>query len=627
MANVIDIIVRVTDRATSTLQRVTRGIKNALGGITGIVGGVGLTLALGKVIQATDKQEKAVAKLDAVLRSTNNAIGFTTDELRGFAAELQKVTTYGDESIIELQALLATFTQLRGPIFKEATEVVLNMSTLLGRDFRESAIQVGKALQDPILGVTALRRSGVNLTKSQQDVIRKLVETGQVAKAQRIILDELQTEFGGIARAARDTLGGALDGLKNAFGDLFELSGTQTKGAQEAIEGLTSVLQDPKTLKAVNDLIVGITKLTSLFVKLGQLGSMGFTLGFAVPVLQGAERVRGRLGIAEQEEQRRRSSTAPSLASRRGESGRALARRLEAEDAERAAELQKVFDSIQPIEIRVKPLVLTDPITQQLQDLRRATLTPIEAEAEDLRAALNETDAIIALIEAQIRSGATELQKTLELAKQVKAQQIDSGLQEFDLTEIASRKLPTQVGERFREVSAFAERASQQIQDAFVGVFKSIGNGTDGMVESFVNAFKEIVLQAAALDLVRALGLDKIFSGGAAAGGGGFLGAIFGGLFGRASGGYASRPFIAGEEGKELVVPSGLVRVFNQRQLGFGASSGVNFAPTTNIAITARSDDANMLRREFLTALAENNKVQQRELVRVMERNGIGRVR
>ena len=75
------------------------------------------------------------------------------------------------------------------------------MSPVLGTDASGSAIQLGKALNDPIKGITALTRVGVTFTEQQKDQITTLVESGKTIDAQKIILGELQKEFGGSAEA------------------------------------------------------------------------------------------------------------------------------------------------------------------------------------------------------------------------------------------------------------------------------------------------------------------------------------------------------------------------------------------------------------------------------------------
>jgi hypothetical protein len=90
----------------------------------------------------------------------------------------------------------------------------------MGKDLNSSAILVGKALNDPVKGATALSRAGVQLTQGQKDQIEAFVESGRVLEAQKIILGELTTQFGGSAEAAGKTLPGQLNILKQTFNNL-----------------------------------------------------------------------------------------------------------------------------------------------------------------------------------------------------------------------------------------------------------------------------------------------------------------------------------------------------------------------------------------------------------------------
>jgi hypothetical protein len=206
------------------------------------------------VLKNTVEQEKQLAQLEARIRSTGGAAGFTGTQLAGMAADLQKVSTFGDEAIMSMQSVLLTFTKVRGDEFKGASQAILDMSVALGTDLRSAALQVGKALNDPIAGVTALSRAGVQLTDAQKATIKSLVDVGDVAGAQRIILKELEGQMGGSANAARNTLGGALASLKNAFGDLFEVPGL-VKPITAEIQRLTAFLSDPATVAAASSFI------------------------------------------------------------------------------------------------------------------------------------------------------------------------------------------------------------------------------------------------------------------------------------------------------------------------------------------------------------------------------------
>jgi phage-related minor tail protein len=155
---------------------------------------------------------------------------------------LSSLTVIEDDAITSAQALLLTFTKIGGDIFPQAIRAAADMSTALGTDLQGAVTQLGKALNDPLKGITALGRAGVQFSESQKAMIEALVETGRVADAQRLILGELETQFGGSAVAARDTLGGALQALQNSVSNLLEgdTGGNGLQAAKEAVEQLNA---------------------------------------------------------------------------------------------------------------------------------------------------------------------------------------------------------------------------------------------------------------------------------------------------------------------------------------------------------------------------------------------------
>lgn len=193
-------------------------------------------VAFGKSsVDSYNASQEAAIQMGTVLQSTGGVAGVTQKQLMDYASALQSVTKYSDESVMSAQNLLLTFTNIKGPAFKQATDIVLDMSTALGQDLKSSAIQVGKALQDPILGVSALRRVGVNFNEEQQNIIKGLVDTGHAAEAQQLILKELNTEFGGSAKNAAMSFSGELEILKNKFDDVKEAIGQVIAGFAEMV--------------------------------------------------------------------------------------------------------------------------------------------------------------------------------------------------------------------------------------------------------------------------------------------------------------------------------------------------------------------------------------------------------
>lgn len=248
------------------------------------IGALAGTIAAGLftrgVIQNTIRQEKAIALLNNSLRATGRYTDEASQALQDHANALQLTTTFGNEAINEMQSLLLTFKEIGSNTFPQATEAILDMSVVMNQDLKSSVVQVGKALNDPITGVTALTRVGVTFTDKQKEMIRTLAETGDVAGAQAIILQELETEFGGAAEAARNTFGGALEGVKNALGDLLEVDGDSLPALIDQLNELEETLRSPGIQKGFQNLSRGVLNLVGLGAEaLGELGSLGDQVG------------------------------------------------------------------------------------------------------------------------------------------------------------------------------------------------------------------------------------------------------------------------------------------------------------------------------------------------------------
>ena len=219
----IKAVITAEDNASDVVSKFGQNI-GAIGGSL-LVAGAAMTAFGVMAVNSFNESEAVGAQLNAVLKSTGGIAGVTADEVNGLASALQKTTRFSDEQIGVAQNMLLTFTKIGKDIFPDTTKAVLDMATAMGTDLKSTSIQVGKALQDPVRGVTALQRVGVRLTDAQKDLVQSLVDVGDVAGAQKIILQELQTEFGGSAEAAGKTFAGQLDIARNALDNIMEQVG------------------------------------------------------------------------------------------------------------------------------------------------------------------------------------------------------------------------------------------------------------------------------------------------------------------------------------------------------------------------------------------------------------------
>jgi lambda family phage tail tape measure protein len=227
------------------------------------------TAAVGLYIKNTIEAEKVQAQLMARLRDTGQAAGRSLQQLNDQAAKLQNSTVFDDESIGEAQAALLTFGQVTGEVFDRTIEAATDLATVMGTDVSDAARILGKALSDPVAGIGALRKAGITLTEDQKYLVKSFQEAGRMADAQGVILDALAQKMGSAAEASRDTLGGALESLKNAFNNLLEGdSGSDgVRGTKEAIEQLTATLNDPAVKHGIDTIIQGVVDLTTYMVR------------------------------------------------------------------------------------------------------------------------------------------------------------------------------------------------------------------------------------------------------------------------------------------------------------------------------------------------------------------------
>lgn len=272
------------------------GISSLIGGFGGlaaaagvVIGGlaavkVGLIDSVGAAMEAQDGQ----AELQAVLKSTGGIAGVTADMANNLASSLQNVTKFSDDAILSGENMLLTFTRIGADVFPEATGAMLDLAQKFG-SMDQASVMLGKALNDPIQGVTALRRVGIQFTDAQEKAIEGMMKWGDIAGAQRVILAEVKTQVGGLAEAAGNTLSGKLEILRNKFGDLQEVVG----GA--IIPALTKLatFAMPAVEKATNTLSLFFSSMekgngfvTSLAAGLLSLGMSTDSVESAIGVIQ-----------------------------------------------------------------------------------------------------------------------------------------------------------------------------------------------------------------------------------------------------------------------------------------------------------------------------------------------------
>ena len=208
-----------------SIHRRVMGLLNPINLVTGALAAMGTALTVRGFARAFGRQEEALARLEALVKATGGAAGLTAEEIAQMCADLQKVTTYGDEAGMELAAMLLTFKEIRSDqdIFRQTLELAMDIGAAFKNISAESAaMQLGKAFQDPARQMTYLRRAGIDFSEEQEEMIKNFQKQGQMAEAQTIMLRAVQAQVGGTARRMAQTTTGTFKQIRNAVGDVME---------------------------------------------------------------------------------------------------------------------------------------------------------------------------------------------------------------------------------------------------------------------------------------------------------------------------------------------------------------------------------------------------------------------
>jgi hypothetical protein len=240
-----------TGNEVNSLSGVIKNAGNALGGLFALqqVWQIG-----SESIEEYDQKAKVTAETMATLASTNHAAGRSIEQLKQQADGLESVTLFDGDDTMGAQKLLLTFKNVKGEVFDKAIPMIQDMATQFASanggvvDLKGSAIQLGKALDDPIKGVAALHRVGVSFSEAQMEQIKHMQTTGDLAGAQTLILKELETQVGGVAEAARNAGAGGMQAMGLQIKNIKEDVGQGLVGAfnvfSPILQGVVTLIGD-----------------------------------------------------------------------------------------------------------------------------------------------------------------------------------------------------------------------------------------------------------------------------------------------------------------------------------------------------------------------------------------------
>ena len=241
-----DSMARSSKKTQQSVSRLQRGFGSLLKGAALFLGLRQLTRGFKAMVDAVKAGEQSALKLDAVLKATGQSAGKTVRQINELSIQMARTTLFNDDEIRETATILLTFRNIQGKVFDDAITATANLATVLGTDLKSAALQLGKALNDPVARLGDLSRSGITFSKAQKDMVRSMTEAGDIAGAQGVIIKELALEFGGAAAGTNVGLFASINSTKKAWDDFLEALGRTSfvqTNVGDFFRGLSIVLQ------------------------------------------------------------------------------------------------------------------------------------------------------------------------------------------------------------------------------------------------------------------------------------------------------------------------------------------------------------------------------------------------
>ena len=208
------------------------GVAGRLGSLGSVVsstgllfGGFGIAVAgattiMAKAVKVGEEYERQQLKTQAQLNATGYAAGISAQGMENMAQSLALNTLASVSGVRSAQNVLMSFrgvSEGNNQIFSRTLVLAQDMASTFGGDLKSAALQLGKALEDPATGLTALRRSGVSFTDAEREMITSMFDAGRAAEAQALVLDKLQQQVGGAGSAEAGGLSGSVDTLSQRW--------------------------------------------------------------------------------------------------------------------------------------------------------------------------------------------------------------------------------------------------------------------------------------------------------------------------------------------------------------------------------------------------------------------------
>lgn len=254
-------------KSLNEVSKSIQGVSNLLKSAFSVVG-IGMSIKAvadfgSSCVKAADSANKSFSILQNTINVTGATAWTSAEKMEQMSIEISDATNYSVGEIQDMQSVLLGFRNITGDTFREASDAITDMATVMGMDLKSAVQTVGKALDDPIKGLDSLKRQGFAFTEQQKQQLEVLVKTGKQMEAQKIILDELSTTYGGAAKAAQSATARwnhAMDSFKESIGN--QLMPAVNASTEQMTKMLTKIT-DFVNSSEFNNIVIAFTNIAN----------------------------------------------------------------------------------------------------------------------------------------------------------------------------------------------------------------------------------------------------------------------------------------------------------------------------------------------------------------------------
>lgn len=259
-----------------------------------------------KANAAAEEENIGFARLQSVIEATGRAAETSARQIDAMVDELELYSNADKQAAMDAAASLAIMESVPTSLFEQIFDTANDLSRVVGQDIGSAITTIGRAMEEPVEGMTRLRRQGIFITKELQSQITELVEQNRLYDAQKLLLDDIQERVAGTAEKMADAAGmqSLMVALDRYYGSVGQLANSATQpvtdAAADTVNFFTRFVDqylDAKRLTEIKpdeyrDMSLGeLSEIKDLYDSLADEwpGALGYVLAFEkayLPVLE-----------------------------------------------------------------------------------------------------------------------------------------------------------------------------------------------------------------------------------------------------------------------------------------------------------------------------------------------------